>query len=474
MKISASFQIILLVILTCFTYGLFAKRYNLFPLNLFESTAGRTPEQVTVKEGHIRKNGGMWHPRRNVDAEEEPDALEKLRSLPYVTGSHAPSDKSGVTVFDRARTAGEYNLYSSAHGPQALIMDMDGRVLHQWEHDRNDVWPHLAKADADKARHYFRRIHLLENGDLLAIFEYTGIIRINANSELIWAHQGWNHHDLFVDEQGKIYVLGRDVDETGRYSLEKNKTPPSPKKIAGRRVFDDNITILTPAGQVINKISIIECIRRSPFAYLLEAARHLPVQNPLDLLHTNTVTVFDGSHAHYTSVYKENNILVSFRNLSTIAIIDPGVAQVVWISPSQWKLQHEPVLLANGRMLVFDNFAREQNTRGEMRSSRVVEFDPFTNKIFWEYKGTESMPFFSSLMGSNQRLINGNTLITESDYGRVFELTPDKKIVWEFNNPHTSGENNEYVAVIPELIRLSPEFPVENFTQDAKKKNSAR
>ena len=35
-----------------------------------------------------------------------------------------------------------------------------------------------------------------------------------------------------------------------------------------------------------------------------------------------------------------------------------------------------------------------------------------------------------------QRLPNGNTLITEGSDGRVFEVTPDHKIVWEFISPY--------------------------------------
>ena len=43
--------------------------------------------------------------------------------------------------------------------------------------------------------------------------------------------------------------------------------------------------------------------------------------------------------------------------------------------------------------------------------------------------------FFSKSRGSVQRLPNGNTLITESDKGYVFEVTPKKEIVWRFANP---------------------------------------
>jgi hypothetical protein len=81
--------------------------------------------------------------------------------------------------------------------------------------------------------------------------------------------------------------------------------------------------------------------------------------------------------------------------------------------------------------------------------SRVVEFNPKTLEVVWEYKNTVRYPaagvctkppdgdfrFFSLFISSAQRLPNGNTLIDEGASGRVFEVTPDKKVVWEFVNP---------------------------------------
>jgi len=78
--------------------------------------------------------------------------------------------------------------------------------------------------------------------------------------------------------------------------------------------------------------------------------------------------------------------------------------------------------------------------------SRVLEINPVTKQVVWEYKqprlsedldgdgkilGNEKL-FFSNLMSGAQRLPNGNTLITESDPGRVFEVTTSGKVVWEY------------------------------------------
>jgi hypothetical protein len=50
-------------------------------------------------------------------------------------------------------------------------------------------------------------------------------------------------------------------------------------------------------------------------------------------------------------------------------------------------------------------------------------------------------------MGGNQRLANGNTLITESDKGHVFEITKEGKVVWEFYNPNIKSEDKERESI---------------------------
>jgi hypothetical protein len=78
--------------------------------------------------------------------------------------------------------------------------------------------------------------------------------------------------------------------------------------------------------------------------------------------------------------------------------------------------------------------------------SRVIEFNPRTLDIVWEYSqpnptadlngdgkylGNERF-FFSFFISSAQRLQNGNTLITEGWTSRVFEVTRSGEVVWEF------------------------------------------
>jgi hypothetical protein len=65
----------------------------------------------------------------------------------------------------------------------------------------------------------------------------------------------------------------------------------------------------------------------------------------------------------------------------------------------------------------------------------VVEVDPNTNQIKWEYLGQPPISFFSTNISSAERLPNGNTLTCEGAPGRIFEVTLNQEIVWEYINP---------------------------------------
>jgi len=58
-------------------------------------------------------------------------------------------------------------------------------------------------------------------------------------------------------------------------------------------------------------------------------------------------------------------------------------------------------------------------------------------------------------MGKNQMLPNGNVLVIEPEGGRVFEVTSDSKIVWEYMNRW----DDKYIVAMTDAIR----YPVGYF-----------
>jgi hypothetical protein len=67
------------------------------------------------------------------------------------------------------------------------------------------------------------------------------------------------------------------------------------------------------------------------------------------------------------------------------------------------------------------------------RRSRVQIIDPIKGEPSWRYANEY---FFSSVGGTAQALPGGNILISSSQGGRIFEVTPSRQIVWEFAPPY--------------------------------------
>ena len=151
-------------------------------------------------------------------------------------------------------------------------------------------------------------------------------------------------------------------------------------------------------------------------------------------------------------------------------------------------------LPGEGNILVFDNggwagyglpdrMSKDGSKTDKRDYSRIVEFDPITLQVVWEYTGANmggpgmapmvaNTKFYSQLVSSAQRLPNGNTLITEGCCCRLFEVTADKEVVWEyyapfdFNNPFIYRAYRYPYSYVPQLEKPEeiPVAPLNNKT----------
>ncbi|MFH1689222.1 MAG: arylsulfotransferase family protein [Candidatus Eisenbacteria bacterium] len=385
---------------------------------------------------------GRWRGARAefepVLTEEQEREFGRLRSIGYLAGSQPATSNSGITIHDAARYYGGLNFYTSGHLAGALLMDMEGRVLHEWRYDFLRAWPDETDSTEVDGSEYWRWAYLFENGDVLAIFDGLGLIKVDRNSDLIWKRLGGEHHDLEVTDDGRIFVLTRKV-----HMLERvNELMP---------VLEDFVTVLDAGGNMLREVSILEAFENSPFRGAPRARGYVPKG---DLYHTNAIEVLDGRFADRIPAFREGNVLISMRTQSIIAVLDMDTREIVWVASDLWLAQHDPKFLDNGNILVFDN-------KGAKGESRVVEFDPVTRELVWAYAGDRSNSFFSQMCGANHRLENGNTLMTESDFGRAFEVTLSGEIVWEFVNPHRAGKRDNLIATLFDVLRLDPDFPLD-------------
>jgi hypothetical protein len=367
---------------------------------------------------------------------EQRQLVEQLESIGYLSGSQ-PARNSGITLHDPDRAQAGLNFFTSGHFEGAALMDMDGNVLHEWRYRFPDAFESDPSPKPGKREDWWRRAYLFPNGDVLAIITGSGILKLDKNSELLWAKAIYSHHDLAFAASGDFYLLVRKLHVVPRVN------PKQP-------IVEDLVVLFDSKGNEKSSFSLLEAFERSQFADVW----HRTGRRTGDIFHSNSIELLDGRAAAANPAFRAGNLLISLLHLNAIAVVDPEQEQVVWAHTGDYRKQHDPKILPNGNLLLFDN-------HGERGRSAVLEFDPETMEVEWEYRGTPEQPFFSKTCGTSGRLANGNTLITETDFGRAFEVTPDGELVWEYYNPQRAGEGGRFIASLPEMVRLPADFPTD-------------
>lgn len=404
--------------------------------------ASDQPDPIPGRWRKFRKDSLFGDQKAESLTESQLETVRQLEALGYVDGMWPAPTVSGVTVNTSTRTWDGLNFFVSGHASEAILMDMEGNVIHTWSHEypaeitnkRKVVWSTN-----------WRRAHLFENGDILALWENLALARLDKNSRIIWTYFGNPHHDIYVTGDGKIYVL----------SAKPSVVPAIHETL---KVMDHFIDVLDKSGNRIDRTSVLDSFRNSEYYWpLFESLREFVEyrlvaddKSPGDIFHSNTIQVLDGSQARKSPIFKKGNLLVCLREPGIVAVIDPNKKSVVWALSGMWRRQHDSTLLENGHMLIFDNM-------GNGGFSRILEIDPFTQNAFWKFEGAPPRKFYSANCGAVQRLPNGNTLITESNNGRAFEVTRDGTVVWEYVSPFRAGEDNDLIATLYDVVRISPD-----------------
>ncbi len=148
--------------------------------------------------------------------------------------------------------------------------------------------------------------------------------------------------------------------------------------------------------------------------------------NRYDYFHPNDLEVLSTTMAEAFPGFEAGDLLMSFRNLSLVVVMDSTLKEVKWSRRGPWQKQHDPDFRFDGKISVYDN-----NT--PIGRSEILVVDPDSGVVKNELGGGE-LTFFSGAMGKHQYLPNGNVLITVPAEGRVLESDPGGDKVMEFNN----------------------------------------
>lgn len=376
------------------------------------------------------KMPGYYYEREhaNADAFHDPDAAQP-----------------GLTLITSA---------TAEHRLDARIVTLDGTPVQVWPINWFDLWP-----DADHVPEMFRpkqhpgtHIHgaaIMDNGDLLFNFEFQGMMRLDVCGDVVWRLPYLTHHSIDRDERtGNFWVSGR--------IFHEEPTPRFPNHVP--TFAEATVVEVTPAGEILTEISILELLERNDLDGLLYMDDFDDIQRGRarttgDTLHLNDVEVFPADLQ--SDVFDPGDLMISLRNIHTILVFDPKSQDIVYRQSGGFVGQHDPDFIGNDRISVFDNAA----AHGEdaVRESRVVILDAAAEEgaepeVYFE--GSDQQPFYTRVMGKHQWLDNGNLLLTESTGGRAFELDKEGDIVWQHLNIVDEG----WVGLIDEAQRLPESF----------------
>ncbi len=334
--------------------------------------------------------------------------------------------RTGLTACDPARTCPGYTLYAPMSGEgEVYLLDLAGEVVHTW----NMPYPPGLYG------------YLLPNGNLFYggkvrddatwdIFEgfkrFKGGVMLEADwdGNILWEHRDpYHHHDARRTASGGCLYM----------TVERMADRQAARVRGGRPgtgasgMWCDVLVEVDAAG---NRI------------WEWHAAEHLDPE-------TDVITFNDSreewSHGNTVVALAGSTVIFSFRNISTVGIIDQYNDEIVWkLGSEALAQQHDPSLLEGGNVLIYDNGSHSASD--PLPHSRVIEVDTDDNEIVWQYTDNPPFNFFSAYISGARRLPNGNTLITEGHFGRMFQVTPEGDVVWEYINPHFAPNEQGYLV----------------------------
>jgi hypothetical protein len=344
---------------------------------------------------------------------------ERLAALGYleVVETEDPDLPVGVLSADPTRMQPGLTYFTNVVGCSSSLVTAAGEEVRRWS---------LAPC------HQWLNSVLLPDGSVLAVHanpaaseaaaelgDERELVKLDWEGRVAWRRRMPAHHDVELLPDGRIATL------LLHFRVIPELDPSVP-------VRDSSVAVLSGEGEILEQQSISDLwLRTQGIPWRTRRARKAGNLLQLDFLHANSIEWMRQPQLAATSpLYAPSNALVCLRHQDAVIAVDLAAKRIVW-----WWGQgilsgpHDATLLPDGNILIFDNgLAR--------RWSRAVEVDPRSGEIVWEYRAPKPRDFFSRDRGAAQRLPNGNTLLTDSNAGIAFEVTPAGETVWRFRNPN--------------------------------------
>lgn len=443
-----------------------------------------------------------------------------LMVVPVAVRPDASVHPVGTTIYMPDKCWNGFTILSAEDG---RLVDMNGNLVHVWKgplHHPNKVFPggHLLTSTAawKHGRQDAIEIQLRDFYDkVLWKFDRWIEGKANEGDGTMWVSR--QHHDLQIKSNPVGYFIpGRTSPDISRdtvlalahYNVQNDRINKN------TRLLDDvvyevdmatgRIAWTWKASDHLDEMGFDEAALKAMQNY---EGKPRAEGDGFDWFHQNCASYLGPNHwfDQGDKRFHPDNVILDSREAGLLAIVDRASGRIVWRAGPYYRDGDDKKLgwivgphhthmiprglPGEGNILLFDNGGQSgygppndiaPNGISVMRRnySRVIEFNPLTKDIVWEYSpGSQITPnqkygfeLFSPFISSAQRLPNGNTLVTEGSDGRVIEVTRDREIVWEYISPYLWDSS---VPSIRNLVYRAYRVPYEWVAQLPKPKEAA-
>lgn len=408
--------------LLVFGYGVAVGTYEIFPHRLIHESIKLAKSLVAQQAPGAKP----WYYRTA-----DPD-----KDISYTSDAAYPGLNLLVTIAADDRLA-------------VRVTDMAGEDIHRWYIDWFEIWPqpeHIADSNPLKPKSrpgtLVHGLVLMDNGDLVFNFEYLGLVRLNPCGEVVWRLPYSTHHSVHLDEDGTLWVSGR-----------KNHLGPVPGLPNYQPPFSEPTVLqVSPDGEILQEFSVIELLQNNGLHGLLYLGTQDNQSTVVsgDTLHLNDVETFPPSMS--AGLFSRGDVMISLRNINAVLVFDQRDGNIKYLSIGQFVRQHDADFLDGNTISVYDNNNTAKQSEGYQ--SRILRLTTGDDNSEIVYSGSQSLPFYSDIMGKHQWLPNGNLLITETRGGRAFEVDSQGEIVWQLLNRVDATD----IGALGEAQRISGHF----------------
>lgn len=345
-------------------------------------------------------------------------AVRTLRGVPPAILEPIRHEGEGVTRIDRQRMHPGWTLIqaSTAEGTGIDLIDETGTVVHRWRADFFQLWPepsHIvpeSRIPAGPMNLHMHGVALLSNGSVVFNFDYLGSAKLDACSEPLWKIDRMTHHGIRPLPDGTFLIPSvRSIRQVKETLLFPNMSREALEDTNGR--FEDVILHVGSDGEILRETSVLQALFDAGLeTELYDVARIIPH----DPTHLNDIEIVTPALATRIEGASAGDLLLSLRNLHTLAILKRDTGELVWTRRGPWVRQHDPDIYEDGRIDVFDNGWGGLNLH-ERPGSRILRYDPASDATETLLPKDQEELFFTKELGSHQLMPGGNRLVVESD-----------------------------------------------------------